>query len=397
MNNPQFLQLIDWYRSLKKGGTVTSSEREITFNGILTQELYQKTEQIKYLSGMGEFEDETDLPTESSINNSVQFTYFPSQNEQCRFYKNVYDVLAERRTINQGNFTGNYYIIDLDFLAASDDFSQTPETNKLKNICDLITFLRGLSDINSNDDVIIFILKSSVYCSDLKFSTKLAKDFFDDICQSFSFNSHEIEDLITSTNNGAHHQEKKLLLKLAIAQFLYQKEEKSKFLSIINGWDDILLIYNNNLSSYLDNFSFDKTSLEITTEKIRIIKSINDILKDSVAKVLTMPLSYGVILLAVKEPNIPFINFITLVTLIVFGLVLSLSLNNQENLKNIIVNQSCKMFSNKNLAGGEVEKELKSAQSEVLKASKQLTCTLNLYHFLGWLPLMIFIFYMLNN
>lgn len=183
---------------------------------------------------------------------------------------------------------------------------------------------------------------------------------------------------------------------MAIAQFLYQKEEQSKFLSIINGWAEILLVYQNNLSSYLDNFSFEKTSLEITTEKIKIIKSINDILKDSVAKILTMPLSYGAILLAVREPNIPFINFITLVMLIVFGLVLSLSLNNQENLKNIIVNQSCKIFSNAKLAGGEVEKELKNAQNEVLKASKQLTCTLNLYHFLGWLPLMIFIFYILN-
>lgn len=346
---------------------------------------------------MGEFEDETDLPTESSINDLVQFIYFPAQNEQCRFYKNVYDVLNERRTISQGDCLGNYYIIDLDFLAVSDDFSKTPETNKLKSVCDLITFLRGLSDINSKDDIVVFILKSAVYGNDLKISTRLVKDFFDDIRQSFSFNSHEIEDLITSTNNGVHHQEKKLLLKLAIAQFLYQKEEKSKLLSIINGWDNILLIYNNNLSAYLDNFSFDKTSLEITTEKIRIIKSINDILKDSVSKVLTMPLSYGVILLAAKEPNVPFINFITLVTLIVFGLVLSLSLNNQENLKNIIVNQSHKILSGQSLAGGEVEKELKSAQSEVLKASKQLTCTLNLYHFLGWLPLMIFIFYMLSK
>lgn len=49
MSNPQFLQLIDWYRSLKKGGIVTSSEREITFQGVFTQDLYQKTEQIKCL------------------------------------------------------------------------------------------------------------------------------------------------------------------------------------------------------------------------------------------------------------------------------------------------------------------------------------------------------------
>lgn len=394
MQNPQFLQLIDWYRSLKEGGEVTSSERQITFKGVFTQDLYQKTERINQLTEMGEFEDIP--PSTDYINKSISFTYLPSQNEQCRFYNSIYSVLEERRTISKGNYFGNYYIIDLEFSAASDDFSQNPETNKLKNICDLITFLRELGDIDGKDDIIVFILKSAVYGNDLKISTRLTKDIFNNTRQPFLFDFNEIKDLINSTGNGAHHQEKKLLLKLAIAQFLYQKEEQSKFLSIINGWAEILLVYQNNLSSYLDNFSFEKTSLEITTEKIKIIKSINDILKDSVAKILTMPLSYGAILLAVREPNIPFINFITLVMLIVFGLVLSLSLNNQENLKNIIVSQSCKIFSSAKLAGGEVEKELKNAQNEVLKASKQLTCTLNLYHFLGWLPLMIFIFYILN-
>lgn len=397
MINEQFVQLVNWYRSLREGGTVTSSEREITFEGLFTQSLYQETEHINSFQIGGEFEDIP--PSHSQVNNSISFTYFLPQNESGRFYQNIYRVLEDRRTISKGDYLGNYYIIDLDFLASQDNFTEKSDTLKLKNICELIKFLRELGDVGSIENVVIFILKSGIYGNDLQIPTRLTKDIFINVSQSFSFDIDEIKDLIESTDKEAHRIEKKLLLKLAIAQFLYQKDQSADLflLSIIKGWNEILLIYNNNLSSYLDNFSFEKMSLEITEQKIKIVKSINDILKDSVAKILTMPLSYGVILLAIKEPNIPFINFITLIALIVFGLVLSLSLNNQEDLKNIIVNQSCKIFSNTRLSGGKVEEELKSAQNEVLKASEKLTCTLNLYHFLGWLPLIIFIFYMLNQ
>lgn len=206
MQNPQFLQLIDWYRSLKEGGEVTSSERQITFTGVFTQDLYQKTERINQLTEMGEFEDIP--PSTDYINRSISFTYLPSQNEQCRFYNSIYSVLEERRTISKGNYFGNYYIIDLEFSAASDDFSQSPETNKLKNICDLITFLRELGDIDGKDDIIVFILKSAVYGNDLKISTRLTKDIFNNTRQPFLFDFNEIKDLINSTGNGAHHQEK---------------------------------------------------------------------------------------------------------------------------------------------------------------------------------------------
>ena len=344
MNNAQFPFLVDWYRSLQAaGGTITSSESRISFDGIFDVSIYQKIEQVASLTIGGEFENH-EVPSKSKIGQQVNFTYLLPQNDQGRFYRNLESLIKQRRSINKGVYEGNYYVMDLDFSAISDDFDENSKMQKLKNICKLISFLRDLNDFRDESESISFILKSSTYGNTLIIPIAINIDLFNNIHPNFSLNNNEIRDVMKSTEEGAHHQEKKLLLKLAIAQFLYQSDEIPKLLQIANGWAEILQIYENNLSAYLDNFSFEKTSLKITEEKIKLVKAINDILKDSVAKILAMPLSYGIILLAVKEPNIPFINIITLIALVVFGTVLSLSLSNQENLKKIIVNQSNKIL-----------------------------------------------------
>jgi hypothetical protein len=393
MNTSSFQYLTEWFNALRaEGGDVTSTENTITYAGILTRDIYNKTFLLSECDNLGEFEDS--IPLESEIGKTVELNYFLPKTEQGRFYKDLSSLMESRSSLSKGVFKGNYYIIDLGFSALTDDFDKNISMNKLKNICNLISFLYKLNDLPTEKLVITFSLKSTEFGDILNIYTKLNMNIFNRISANFHLNLHDVNNL-ASSSNSSHYLEKQLLFKLAVAQLVYQADPHDRLLEIINNWDRLMQLYKNNLSAYLENFSFEKNVLKITEEKIKLVKSINDIIKDSVAKMLTMPLSYGVILIVIKEPMNFYTSIIGLVSLFIFGCVQSLSLCTQEKLKEMIVKQSLKILSVKNMEHGKVKNELEDAKKEILNESNRLSFMLKLYHIFAWLPfaLILFIFF----
>ena len=88
MNTSSFQYLTEWFNALRaEGGDVTSTENTITYAGILTRDIYNKTFLLSECDNLGEFEDS--IPLESEIGKTVELNYFLPKTEQGRFYKDL--------------------------------------------------------------------------------------------------------------------------------------------------------------------------------------------------------------------------------------------------------------------------------------------------------------------
>lgn len=396
MPNDYFIKLVELYRVIPKDNIEEFSENKFCFRGIYGVDIANKIQELKDnypKEFLQNFEDDF---SQFNIGDKISFECLLPKNESGRFFKNLESLINNKPSINKGEYFGNYYIIDMNFLGDELSFSREnipQELKKLKNICLLISFLRKIGESNSVS-TIHMILKSSIYGNFIAIDPRISINAFNSISDEFIFN--DFCDL-TDLNDKNHHRiEKIMLFKLAIAKISYDtyrtiNDIKIEF--IANHWDQICEQYENNLSVYLDNFSFDKTIQEITNEKLKFVKAIDGIIKESTTKILSTPLSLIAVLTAITvDKNFLITNIITTISLFVFGLILTMNLSLQAKIKNDIYAQAKNTFSNyDNESDRKIKRKIATALDDISATSKEFDRIIFVFYILSWLPLCLLI------
>ncbi|TWV82385.1 hypothetical protein [Moraxella sp. VT-16-12] len=397
MTNSYFNKLVELFRSIPKDSIIEFSESKFHFNGVYSVDIAQKIEYLEehYHSQFSEnFEDDF---SQFEKDEFISFECYLPKNENGRFFEDLKSLISNRRSIDRGQYLGNYYIINMDFLGNESSFSNENinlEIKKLKNICLLISFLREIGESNDSNSINM-IIKSSIYGDLIVIDSKISIEVFNDISEEFVFEDN-LYDLIDLNHKNSHRLEKAKLLKLAIAKNAYDKYRTINDIKIdfiANHWGEICEQYKNNLSAYLDNFSFDKTVQEITDEKLKFVKAIDTVIKESTTKILSTPLSLIAVLTAITANNNFLItNFITIISLFIFGLILTMNLNFQKNIKKDIYEQAKTTFDNHdNESNSEIDRKISTALNEIATTSKEFDKTILVFHLLSWLPLCLLI------
>lgn len=403
MSNDYFNNLVELYRAIPQDCITEISEDKFCFSGVYSAGIAQIIQYLEtnYSTEFAEnFEDDFSL---FDVGTHIFFECSLPKNEKGRFYKSLESLIDNRPSISQGQYSGSYYIIDMDFLGNEESFSNEnscQEIRKLKNMCLLILFLRKIID-NNKSNMINMILKSSVYGDCIVIDPKISIGIFNNIRNDFIF-SENFYDLVDLSDKNFHRIEKIMLLKLAIAKYAYDKYRTINDIridSIANGWNEICEIYKNNLSAYLDNFSFEKTIQEISDEKLKFVKAIDGVIKESTTKILGTPLSLIAVLTAITvDKNFAITNIITIISLFVFALILTMSLNFQIKIKNDIYKQAEIVFNNyDNENDGEVKKKIRTARDEIFTTSQEFDKTILVFYVLSWLPLSLLILLLIHR
>ncbi|ERH59717.1 hypothetical protein [Pseudomonas simiae] len=251
-------------------------------------------------------------------------------NEFGRFYSNVSD-LARNGSLGKGQFPQNLYVVDLGW--ADLDASEPTQIKELRRVCRLIELLALLAigvDKDSSPDTynLFFALPPD--------GTKPPRTFLLPTQVDEHFIGHELrhmsllEEILNRKNeNKAHLSERKLMIRMAIANVIEKFEsEPNHFLVVVREWNEVLTTYRANLQTYVYSFSFEKARRELAQAEIDYGTKLSGVLGDIAGKMLALPISFaGWVVL--NNSTSPFEGFVLVLGLIVVSLVLLAILHNQ--------------------------------------------------------------------
>lgn len=251
-------------------------------------------------------------------------------NEFGRFYATVSE-LARSGSLGKGLFPRNIYVIDLAW--ADFDDNEPEPIKELKRICRLIELLAmlaiGVDKESSPDSYNLFFALPPDGAKPPR--TFLLPTQVDDQLLGHELRHMSLlEQILNRKNeNKAHLSERKLMIRMAIANVIEKFEsEKNLFLVVVREWNEILSIYRANLQTYVYGFSFEKVRRELAQAEIDYGTKLSGVLGDIAGKMLALPISLAG-LLALKNSSSPFETFVLVLGLAIVSVILLAILHNQ--------------------------------------------------------------------
>lgn len=299
----------------------------LVYNGVYSETLNSAIEACKLLgSAFGDFEH---LRVGRY---DIEFEYRLPSSEAGKFFQDVKSFVLGSSALSKGTVPKNVFIISENW---SDHDDSKPESIiKLYRICRFIELLSLLSvgcDKESNADYysLFFALPPD--------GARPPRSFVLPTIVKFEMLAHEIqhlnllEEILNKKNeNKAHLSERKLMLRLSIADVLDRFENESDmFFVLVREWKFVLAQYRTNLQTYVYGFSFEKVRREVAQAEIDYGTKLSGVLGDIAGKLLALPVSLAALVVMHKTDS-GFEAFTIFIGLVLVSVVLFLILFNQK-------------------------------------------------------------------
>jgi len=247
-----------------------------------------------------------------------------------RFYKSIEDMLNLPQ-LSKGKMLDEFYIIDEDYY--SGDAIKHSKIEKLKSICQFIKRLSELANYHDSKTTdnhlkLVFVQPSEKETvSPVELSTKIDKNLLDydppDICT--------IDDLCNGNiQTDPHLIAKKGVFRITLAEFLNKRSSNvSNFEYLIRNWNDLVVLYHNNIGTYLSGFAFHKARQEVAQAELEIAEHFSNLIGEITGKVLSIPISF-VAVIAIIKSEFWYEGLIIVISLLMVALILDRSVGNQQ-------------------------------------------------------------------
>ena len=308
-------------------GTPSIQDDLLVYDGVYSDEISEAIRACKSLNpAFGNFEHL------SEERYSINFEYRLPSSEVGRFFPNLDSFILGSASLSKGVFPKNVFIISEGW-ADLDEF-KPPKIIKLERICRLVQLLSLLAvgfDKDSNTDCysLFFALPPDGGRPPRSFllPTNIVVDMLQYDIQHLSL----LEEILNKKNeNKAHLSERKLMLRLAVADVLDKFESESNmFLVLVREWKLVLSQYRSNLQTYVHGFSFEKVRREVAQAEIEYGSKLSSVLGDIAGKLLALPVSL-VALVALHKTDSNFEAFVLFLSLLLVTVVLLSVLYNQK-------------------------------------------------------------------
>jgi hypothetical protein len=264
-----------------------------SFDGNSTQEIL---ELVEALQNLPQHQGSLDLFHRDAAR--ISFEFLLPANEFGRFHSSVRSFVQTTPALANGKLPTNFYILELDY--ASFDEQVPPSIARLHDLCELISLLGDLSadaasaaaQVNSRMTFIVSATANSP-AKTVVLNTRFGSELLDhpiahlDLLRAL---------LKPTTQRNVHIEERKSILRLAVADTLSDSDAPSIAL-LVKHWKETLIKYRHNLLSFLNQYNFEKTRKDITTAQIDFATKLNSVLGDIAGKLLALPISFAGLLL----------------------------------------------------------------------------------------------------
>jgi hypothetical protein len=379
-----FAELVALYREIGRPPEISG---HVEFSGIATPALLVLLDKLKQAPDHLVTFDSLNI-----VNGIASFEMRLPSNEAGKFYASVSDFVHRTPSLGQGKFPKNFYVYDIDF-SSTDDLAPQAIVN-LAECCEFIRLLAVLA-IDTEGAVtvggegrLIFVLAADGKSPSktLTVHTKV-----DERCAGVHIPHLNLLRALLSDDrkNQIHVEERRAIMRLAIADTLANKEE-DLFYELIREWRGVLLKYRHNFLAFLNQYSFEKVRKEIATAEVEHASKLSSVLGDIAGKLLALPITLaGVILLRNSANNFDFVVLaagLAIVSLVFVGILVNQWLQ-VERLKesfNLIFSQYTEKVGTYPM---KLQAPVRKAQAAALRQQHVLQITFALFIILALVPI----------
>jgi len=127
-----------------------------------------------------------------------------------------------------------------------------------------------------------------------------------------------------------HFNAKRGVFGVTLIEFMNKRPlEQSKFEWIVQHWREFIILYQQNLGTYISGFAFHRVKREIAEKEFYIAGQLSKVTSEITGKLLSIPISFAVIIAVLKSDTI-FEKLILVAGLALAALVISGSVRNQQ-------------------------------------------------------------------
>ena len=242
------------------------------------------------------------------------FAFSTSTQDGARFFRSVAE-LTGHRPLGRGRFPDRFYLIEEDYHHGEDE---TPPVAVL-NLMDLTRFVTALAELADHKYetegagawTLVFRTKDGLGLLETRFGEEL----LDVKVPSAAW---EVVEGLRTGSDGIHQKEKRWMFTTTMCGFLKDGMPFHEFVERSAKWAEA---YENDLRTYLSDFSFEEVKRKIAEEHARFTDQVSTILGGITIKVLSLPLSVAAaIILKTNAANLPLWLPILLLVMVAFAI-----------------------------------------------------------------------------
>lgn len=349
--------------------------------------------------------DIEDIDNVIACNSEMTVSIKILQSENSLIFKNINDLLTRRLSLSNGDKIEDFY------------FYSTGESskigkglilkNKLDSICELINGLADLAhyhDKKSGTDKPSYVFVNE---SDISNGRPLVIEtsITEEMLLSPLIDISVFSDFSSSSSTNPNIGREKSVFRATLIEYLKNKPlNESEFNTLIQGWNDFLILFRKNFDTYISGFAFHKVRQEVANAELTIANELSKIMGEIGGKVLGVPISMVAIIPIVNSNSI-FESLIITLGLVITSIISSQVIFNQQNQLERVIDAKKIMFPSeeiKNSQHPDFLKTLVTTASEKLDLNQsKINITLWFFRVICWLPALfsIIVFYSLygNN
>ncbi|EQB4330070.1 hypothetical protein ACYJ2D_000019 [Providencia stuartii] len=317
----------------------------------------------------------------------VELTCIPPSRSENKFYSNIDDLLSTD-SVKKGTLPNSYYIVDMNY--CSNDNVKPNEILKLEGLCIFINQLSALAhyhDSRDSDDSykIVFINNNdNGKSTSAILNIELTKDLI--YVDNTDYSILEYFDNPQSKNTP-HYHEKLGIFRNTIVEFVC--ENKVSFQDLVKNWDDFNKLYQDNLATYLNNFSFHKARKEVAEAETNFAEKLSKITSDIAGKVLSIPISMAAAIAILKLNNMMEVS-LAVISIVITSIFIHFILLNQYKQLNRVIHAKDLVFrpfeNDEKAYPSELLTDILDALKNLNKNQEFVKKTLEWLMFITWIP-----------
>lgn len=233
----------------------------------------------------------------------------------------------------------NYYIYALDKL--NTDEIQGEELSKYIQIMKFAHQLQSTKsfdhrEISTEGQVSLLFLNPKK-----RFDLSLMYDFNSIEIDAESIKKHTLS-ISNMFSDSLHFEDKKILFKATLTDFLYLRSEHQKLEYLINHLSEFCKKFGDNYELFISEFSFENEIERVHQERREFTSRLNDLLSGIQTKLLAVPLSFlvsGSQMKPVDTLSTSISNFFIVISVFVFVLIIIILISTQLSLLEAVKNE----------------------------------------------------------
>jgi len=266
----------------------------------------------------------------SPVAETIEFSLRLPQDSANTFHANLWALLERVPQIGRGEMPDEFYLVEEDFFSPEDEPPAT--VRSLRSIVRLIHGLANLAyyrdEAEDGYNLVFLQPQEEAMPRPVELRTRVSEEM---IVQARFVETQLVDELVhAEAEHDPHYSARVGVFGTALAQFVSGYPPARAFERLVQDWDAVARVYQQDLATYLSGFAFHKARREVSSAELDLAARLSAVITDIAGKILSVPVSMVAVVAMVRTTGLAE-RLLLLVGIGVAALLLAGAVRNQQS------------------------------------------------------------------